>query len=273
MKKVSIIIPTKNEEAHIGTLLKSIQTQTYSAIETIIIDNRSSDRTVDIASQFHVIVLKQGPERSSQRNFGAQKAKGEYFLFLDADMKVLPGVVDECVQQMSTKAYNALVIPEKSIGTGFWAQCKALERSFYEGIDWMEAARFYKKDVFLKLHGYDESLTGPEDFDLPQRLKERYGAQSIGRISTYLYHDEGEFSLWSSLRKKFYYGKKMHVYLQKSVNVHAGLKQGSIIARFALYFSNPRKLFRHPIIGVGMLAMKLGEMVALSLGYIVGLSK
>jgi len=276
---VSVIITTKNEEKHVEACLKSIAGQTYPSIECIIVDNSSTDSTKKIARRFTPHILDKGPERSAQRNYGALKACGEYLLFLDADMELTPDVIDECVKVIGqktmssrkNKSYKALVIPEKSIGSGFWAQCKILERSFYEGVDWMEAARFFQKYIFWELRGYDESLTGPEDFDLPQRLKARFGAESIGRITSYIYHNEGNLSLSESLKKKFYYGKRMRRYMHKSENRTAGMKQGNIISRFSLYFSHSRQLFRNPFVGVGMLYMKILDMTALGLGYFSGI--
>ncbi len=57
-KKVSIIIRTKNEEKWISSCLKAVFAQTYSNIEVILVDNNSSDRTVDIASGFNVKVIQ-----------------------------------------------------------------------------------------------------------------------------------------------------------------------------------------------------------------------
>ena len=72
---VSIVIPTFNSKATIATCLKSIQEQKFLK-EIIIVDNFSTDETIKIAKKFTQSVFKKGPERSTQRNFGAQKAKG-----------------------------------------------------------------------------------------------------------------------------------------------------------------------------------------------------
>ncbi|MFZ2025201.1 MAG: glycosyltransferase [Microgenomates group bacterium] len=268
-QSVSVIITTRNEEINLGACLESIRQQKYKDIEMIVVDNASTDNTKQLAKQHGALVYDKGPERSAQRNFGARNAKSEYLLFLDADMILTPPVVDECVNCMQKNAaIEALVIPEKSIGSGFWAKCKALERSFYEGVDWIEAARFYRRKCFNAVGGYDENLTGPEDFDLPQRVKAKYGDDAIGRIPSYIHHNEGALSLGKTLKKKYYYGKKMAQYLRKQENVTLGMKQGSPFARYGLYFSKPAVLFARPMVGLGMLVMKTLEMTALAAGMV-----
>lgn len=268
---VSIIVTTKNEEKNIASCLQSIQKQTYGNIETIVVDNKSTDRTKEICKQFAVSVFDKGPERSAQRNYGARKSKGKYFLFLDADMVLEKDIVEECVLRITKKNQQriyAVIIPEKSYGEGFWAKCKVLERSFYEGVEWIEAARFYQHDIFWEFGGYDENLTGPEDFDLPQRIKTKYGKQFIGRINAHIHHNEGKLTLGKSLCKKFYYGKKMREYYTNKENRQYAKQQGSIFNRYMLFFSKPKKLFRNPVLGFGMLCMKTSEMIALGLGMV-----
>jgi len=297
MLTVSVIITTKNEAHGIAVCIKSIQKQTYKHIETIVVDNNSSDKTKDIVKSFGARVFDKGPERSAQRNFGAKKAKGDYLLFLDADMELTPGVVEECVnvmrqETMSNKQkelqdrkqktenrkqncslliahcpkYFAVVIPEKSFGIGFWASCKALERSFYLGIPWIESARFFQKKAFKKVGGYDETLTGPEDFELPQRLKQIYGDECIGRISSFILHNEGKLTLGKILKKKYYYGKKMKKYQQMQSAKGYFDKQASIWRRYKLFFSKSSIILRNPITFVGMLILKTLEMSAVVLG-------
>jgi len=269
---VSIIIASKNEAHNIGACIESITLQTYKNKEVIIVDNHSSDKTKDIAKQYGITILDKGPERSAQRNFGANKAKGKYLLFLDADMILTPKVVEECVRvvqlsKMHKKELIALIIPEISVGTGFWAQCKALERSFYVGVSWIEAARFYKTEAFEKLRGYDETLTGPEDFDIHQRLRDVFGDAAIGRITLFIQHNEGNLSLGKVMKKKFYYTKNLKQYARKVSNKAYYKKQSNIFARYMLFLKNPFRLFNNPFLGVGMLILKTAEFIAGFFGF------
>lgn len=261
-----MIVTTKNESSHIAACLASIQRQTYRDTQIIVVDNASRDKTKEIARTYTPYVYDSGPERSAQRNFGVKKAKGLYVLFLDADMIVTPNVIEECVDAVTKNNYIGVVIPEKSFGIGFWAACKSFERRCYEGVDWMEAARFFSKQHIKDIGGYDETLTGPEDFELPQRIKKHYGAQMIGRVRTYILHNEGKLSLAKLLKKKYYYGTKMRRYRLLQGSRTYFNKQANPIARYALFFRNPAPFVKDPIHGVGALIMKTLEMVALTWG-------
>lgn len=269
---VSAIITTKNEESHIADCIRSVKNQTYKNLEIIVVDNYSTDRTAEIAKAEEVRLFRKGPERSAQRNFGVRQAKGEYLIFLDADMILSDKVIASCVQSvLQDSSVKAVIIPERSVGDGFWSACKALEREYYMGIDWMEAARFYNKESFIAIGGFDENLTGPEDFDLNQRFKSKYGNRSVVRISDVIIHDEGKIRLLDHLRKKYYYGRKMSGYIQKHVNRSDAGKQASLLRRYVLFLSKPSLLKQNPIVGIGMLFLKTAETTALGIGYLLNL--
>jgi len=264
---VSVLVHTRNSQRTIKEHLESIRSQSYKNIEIIVVDNNSTDKTVVLARHFTKNIFTYGPERSAQRNFGAKKANGNYLLVPDSDMILGKNVIRECVGLVLKEPnIKAVIIPEKSVGAGFWAKCKQLERSYYPGIDWIEGARFFQKRVFNEIGGYDEKNTGTEDFDLPQRAIRAFGKESTGRIKEYIYHDEGNLSLSYLLKKKFYYGQSLHRY--KKSNRSDYNKQASIFKRLALFFSNPRKLFAEPTVGLGMLFMKTCEFVAGGFGYL-----
>jgi len=264
-KTVSIVIPTKNSANFLEACLQSIKNQTYKNIEIIVVDNNSTDNTKEIAKKYTNKIYNKGPERSSQKNFGAKNAKGKYLLFMDSDMELSKKVVKDCMEKV--KSYcGGIIIPEKSVGEGFWAKCKALERSFYVGINWIEAARFFPKNVFNKLKGYDENLVSAEDWDLNQSIKNKYETLRIG---SFIYHNEGKLKLTDLLEKKLYYGKMINNYEQKKVNDKYSSSQLNIIKRYELFFSHPVKLFKNPIIGFGMLFMKTAEFIIGGIGYLL----
>lgn len=263
---VSVIVPTKNSAVTIENCLKSIRNQTYRNIEIIVVDNFSTDDTQKIAQKYTHNVFVKGPERSAQRNYGAQRSLGEYVLFIDSDMQLSENVIISCVQKIkSNKRHQGIIIPEESFGTGFWAKCKKLERSFYIGVDWMEAARFFDKNVFLEVGGYDKELVGGEDWDLSQRVRKIY---RVERIPELIFHDEGNPSLYKIVRKKFKYAKQFTKYTKKQNNSENMRKQTGILSRYQLFFSNPKKLFSNPIIGIGMLFMKTCEFGFGGVGYL-----
>ena len=168
---VSVIIAAYNEEKNLPRLLASINKQTYSEIETIVVDDSSSDNTSKVAKKYKAIVFSRPHgERSVQRNFGAQRAKGKYLLFLDADMELFPKVVASCVALAKKHSWSALVIPEKSVGDNYWAKAKALERNCYIGDSEIEAARFISHAAFDEVGKYDQQMISGEDWDLHKRL-------------------------------------------------------------------------------------------------------
>jgi glycosyltransferase involved in cell wall biosynthesis len=267
---VSVITTTKNEEKNIRACLESIKKQTYKPLEIIVVDNHSTDKTKEIAKKYTTTVFDKGPERSAQRNFGAKKALGKYVLFLDADMVLATSVVSDCISEIQNKGVGGIIIPEESYGKGIWAQVKKLERSFYVGNDLVEAARFFDKEKFLSLGGFDENITGPEDWDLSQRVKDKY---HIERVHSFIYHNEGRLTFLGSVRKKYYYSKKFSTYAQKSINMKYSTQQMNLFKRYHIFLSNPLKLFKNPLLGLGVLALKTSEFCAGGIGYIIGSRK
>lgn len=272
MKKkglVSVIITTKNEDEVIENLLKSVVGQTYKNIEIVLIDNNSEDNTLNIAGRYKKVkVYQKSPERSAQRNFGAKKAKGDFLFFLDADMELSPRVIEDCVKKIYQDKAEGIVVPEESKWTNFWGEVKAYERSFYseKGDPITDAARFFSREIFYKVGGYDETITGPEDWDLPDRIRER--GFKIGRSREKIYHHEHNISLRSLFRKKFYYGLNAHRYLKKHNIPLMGPK--TIYFLRPLFYKNWKRLVVHPILLLAMVCMLFVETVGGGLGYVVG---
>jgi glycosyltransferase involved in cell wall biosynthesis len=260
-----VIVTTYNNQATLDACLSSIIDQDYPNLELVVVDNNSLDQTKSIAKKYTKHVYNKGPERCAQRNYGVAKANGDYLMIIDSDMELDTKVVSDCVSQVTANPkYKAIVIPEESFGDGFWARCKRLERSFYVGVSWMEAARFFHAATYKKLGGYNEQLVSGEDWDLSQRFGE---ISPIGRIQSFIRHNEGRLRLSRTLQKKYYYSQKFAEYIDANKEATVIGQQTGLAARYGLFLTHPTKLLRQPHIGLGMLFMKTCEFAWGGCGY------
>jgi len=261
-KLVSVIVAIKNEEKHIGNCLESIKKQTYlqDFIEVIVVDNNSSDKTKEISESFskgsaplNLKVFDKGPERSAQRNFGVEKSSGEYVMYLDADMILDKNVIKECVEYINeNKNIVGLYISEIVIGKKYWSKVRRFERSFYDATV-IDCVRFIKKDIFQKIGGFDESMTGPEDWDLDKKIRSE-GKTAL--IKTPVYHNETEFDLKKYLFKKAYYARQFDNYISKWGRNDKDIEKqfGFYYRYFGVFFEKGKwkRLIAHPILTAGM---------------------
>lgn len=287
---VSIVITTKNEERNIANCIKSIKTQTYppEKIEIIVVDNQSQDQTKAIAKKYTPLVFDKGPERSAQRNHGMMEvAKGEYVMYVDADMIFSPCLIEDAVHEMEINpGLLALYISEIVLGTSFWSRVRRFERSFYDGTV-VDCVRFIRKRTFSEVGGFDLSMTGPEDWDLDKKIRRKGTVKVLSQrkhpvarkapmnawekeFSAFLdergvdytkwgsviFHNEAEFDLPSYLRKKSYYTENFDIYVNKWGRTDADItKQLGFYYRFLGVFIEDgkwRKMVSHPIMAIGM---------------------
>ncbi len=261
---VSIVVASYNEERNIERFLKSVKSQSYPDIEVVVVDDGSTDRTVEIAKKYITkVYARSHAERSVQRNFGVSKASGKYVLVLDVDMELTPNVVKSCLENI--KNYKALIVPERTVGKGFMATIRKFEREMYMGDSTIEVARFFAKKNFNEFGGYDVNLTGAEDYDLPKRIMDKYGKSSIGWAKEWILHHETQLTLQKQLRKKFYYAGKSASYAKKHPDLIA--TQGNMLFRPA-YARNWRKFIAKPLIGTTFIFIRLLEASAAVAGYI-----
>lgn len=265
---ISIILTTKNEGENISRFLRSVKKQTYRDIEIIVVDNHSSDKTKLLAQRYTRKVYDFGPERSSQRNFGAKKSNGDYLVFLDADMELGKGVIKDCIDTIEKEGLKVLTIPETTIGESFIAKIRKFEREMYMGEFFFEVPRFFERGVFWEFGGYDPKLTGPEDYDLPYRLSKKY---KIARSSEYIFHHEEKLSLGKLLRKKYYYAKNGAFYATKHPKMV--WVQGTILFR-KVYLKNWKKFLKNPFLGISFIFVRFLETFYALAGFIsaVGIS-
>lgn len=130
--KISVVIPAYNAE---NELQKNLPALNPSEYEVIVVDDGSTDNTSEVASSFgcEVIPLKKNMGAAKARNAGARVAKGEVILFLDADVELQKGAVEELRRVFSRKEVEIVqgVYTEKSAGDTIYSKFKDLYYSFY----------------------------------------------------------------------------------------------------------------------------------------------
>ena len=171
--KVSIIVPTLNEELVLKKTLTQIQE--LSPHELIVSDGGSTDNTTPIAQKFSHRVVTGSTGRAMQMNAGADQATGDLLLFLHADNRLEP----ESYQKM----LECMKIP-KWIGGAFtlciesdkWSinliNQLANIRSRYFGLVYGDQGVFVRAEVFKNMNGFSP-IPIFEDLDFYRRLKKK----------------------------------------------------------------------------------------------------
>ncbi len=171
---ISIIIPTLNEEKLLPRLLKSIKKQGSVEYEIIVADANSSDRTVEIARKYGCKIVP-GGKPAVGRNNGAKVAKGDYLLFLDADVVLPDNFLKEIIETCEEKNIDIATckispISKKKIDIALhsiYNFYSLLTQYFYP-----HAPGFcilVRKDLFNKVGGFNEMLKLAEDHDFVKR--------------------------------------------------------------------------------------------------------
>ena len=124
---VSVIVPARNEEASLGACLQSLVEQTGVDFELIVVDDASTDRTLEIAQCFPLVqVVEAGylPEGWIGKNnalaAGAKQAHGGWLLFTDADTVHRPGSLARSLAEAKTRGTALLSYSPEQEVRGFW---------------------------------------------------------------------------------------------------------------------------------------------------------
>lgn len=189
--KVSIIIPTYNEEDVILKCLESLQKQSYKDFEIIIVDDGSTDQTVELVKSFNVIHgSHQGA--GAARNLGAKSAKGEILVFVDADMTFEHNFLKQLIKPIVTGNSNGTFSKDEMVSNwdNKWARCWNIN----EG--WLPKKRHPKKypnkqkvfrailkSEFDRVEGFTAGGYN-DDWSLSEKL----GYEADVAEKTYFYH-------------------------------------------------------------------------------------
>lgn len=176
MVKISIIIPTLNEEGYIEKTLSILKPQLQEGDEIIVVDSHSKDKTIAIAKKFgaRIVNIKKcgtGPAKT----FGTKHAKNQIVAFLDADGYVAKDWAKRVKKYFENADVNAV------IGYNSYTGPTILRRFIYSAVSWivfqigklnyminkipwLPPNSTIKKDVFLKYGGFSDALLEELDF-------------------------------------------------------------------------------------------------------------
>jgi glycosyltransferase involved in cell wall biosynthesis len=194
--RVSVIVPTFNRRTWIGECLDSILSQTYSNIEIIVVDDCSTDDTVEWLkgqSKYQGIKLhvqEKNGGASIARNTAIEMAVGDLIVFIDSDDALLPNHVESAVSLFEKNPEMGLfccdskmIDAEGNIILGGKTWHEALRDA--KGVDvhsgfrsLQDVFRFsncfpgftLRREVFEKLGGFDQSIFPADDYDLALRV-------------------------------------------------------------------------------------------------------
>lgn len=267
---VSIIIPVYNSEKTLGSCLKSIENQSYTNIEIIVVESRrSSDKSLEIADKYNCRIFSlEGKERSPAINYGFKVSKGKYVYRVDSDVVLDKDLVNESVKKCEIEGFDAVSIfwsPDPTIS--FWAKVRKLEKECYKGDLDHSGARFFRKEVFASIGGFDENLVAAEDYDLSFRLEK--AKINIGIIKAEELHLGEPKTIKEVIQKQYYYGKTLKTFLNK--NNSKGLKQLSPFR--GILFKNWKKFVKNPLLTFGFIFYEFIIYSSATTGYFVSLLK
>lgn len=177
-QKLSIVIPTLNEELYLPLLLDDLSDQTNKDFEVIIVDAKSEDDTKKVAQTYAKKLSLQfvvSPKRqvAHQRNLGAKHAKNSYVFFIDADTRLQNDVVEKVIKAIE-KEKGLFYLPVIKPGTPslFYKCVFACSINF---VKLMHKVRrplsigpliVIEKNLFDKIGGFDENIAIAEDHNI-----------------------------------------------------------------------------------------------------------
>ncbi len=179
--KFSIVIPTYNRANFLKKTLTSVLDQTYKNFEVIVVDDGSTDHTNEVMEEFTGVVQyfkKTNEERAAARNFGVQRAKGEFVTFIDSDDILKPHHFEEAnkitlnnpeidVFHLSYDIVdsNNKVIKEPLSYSGI-INDKLIEGNFLSCIGTFVRAKVFEQFQFNEIR----ELSGSEDYEFWLRI-------------------------------------------------------------------------------------------------------
>lgn len=163
---ISVVMPVYNVQDYVGVAVKSILRQTYTNFELIIVNDGSTDNTLNKVSQFNdrriKIYTTSNRGLAAARNFGLKIATGKYIYFIDSDDAIARNLLQICIEQIEQKNNDMVcfgfdrvekidetnIINSKLINSEYLNTKSALHQLMTEKIYQMAWSYFCKRKLF-----------------------------------------------------------------------------------------------------------------------------
>lgn len=199
MQKVSVIVPTYNEQDSIDDCLKSLYEQSYKNMEVVAVDDGSTDTTVDVLSRYCLpehgckIWKQKHKGAGAARNFGATKASGEILVFVDADMifdkDFVKNLIAPIVEKGEVGSFSKeeFLINKDNVWARSWNINRGLPADRMHGQNYPDRQKVFraiKKEAFEAVGGFDEKAGYSDDWSLAKKL----GIEAMAAPGAIFYH-------------------------------------------------------------------------------------
>lgn len=186
---ISLVVPAYNEEnsisltlEHIDRAVKYLRERGGPPAEILVVDNASTDRTVELAQVSKARVVHETVKSVAKaRNTGAKMAQGDILVFVDADVTVPETLLWRITQLMSDSVYvgGAVDTDYQPVRLSVRIYLKTWRIAGKLLMMAQGAAQFIRRDAFFSLGGYDEMLFMGEDVDFYWRLRRQARKQDL----------------------------------------------------------------------------------------------
>jgi glycosyltransferase involved in cell wall biosynthesis len=223
--QVSVVIPVRNEEAHIAECLQTVLAQDYpmEQLEVLVVDGVSSDRSREIVasfiSQYSNVRLLDNPRHiiPAALNIGIANARGQVIIRVDARCRLARDYVRRCIEYLRVTGADNVGGPMRAVGRNYLGQAIALATSSLFGIGdskfhYLEHEEYvdtvylgaYHRESFTHIGLFDETLAANEDYELNYRLRVAGGKIFCTPVIKSIYYCRDSFpELW---KQYFKYG-------------------------------------------------------------------
>ncbi len=213
MTSLSIIIPALNEEDYIEQTIHSVQTsiQDRAAYEIIIVDNGSTDKTLQIVQSLGIkVISKPDYTVAGLRNYGAEMAVGDILVFIDADILLTEEWMEPLPRVQKMLQDNPNIITGSRCGISDdagWLEKNWFKPLLRGDLSYMNSGHLIiSKTLFNKINGFDSSLITDEDSDLCIRAA-RAGATIKNIPELKVIHQRYPATLPAFFKREVWHGK------------------------------------------------------------------